>query len=50
MGCNCAGKRYTVFVLSFEDDREGGEYVSRTDAEIANVRKGGGGVIRQILK
>lgn len=52
MACNCGGKRRNskVFVLSYEDDRKGGEYASRTDAEIADVRKGGGGTIRQVQK
>lgn len=52
MGCNCGSKRPggTVFVLSYEDGRRGGEFASKTDAEIADVRRGGGGVIRQVQK
>ncbi|MFI7283453.1 hypothetical protein ACIBOV_24640 [Micromonospora chersina] len=52
MGCNCGGKRRasTVFVLTYGDGRQGGEYGSKTDAEIADVRKGGGGTIRMVQK
>ncbi|WP_165942591.1 hypothetical protein [Micromonospora sp. KC721] len=51
MGCNCGSKRRsTVFVLSYEDGRTGGEYTSKTAAEIADVQKGGGGTIRQVQK
>jgi hypothetical protein len=52
VGCNCGGKARgaTVWVLSYGDDRQGGEYASKTDAEIADVRKGGGGTIRQVRK
>ncbi|BCJ61563.1 hypothetical protein Jiend_49850 [Micromonospora endophytica] len=51
MGCNCGGKRRDiVFVLSYGDGREGGEYTSRVAAQIADVQRGGGGVIRQVRK
>lgn len=53
MGCNCGSKaKSTVYVLSYEDGsgRKGGQYASRTDAEIADVRNGGGGVIRPVAK
>lgn len=52
MGCNCGNKRRgsSVFVLSYGDGWQGGEYASKTDAEIADVRKGGGGTIRQVQK
>ncbi|MFE9959204.1 hypothetical protein [Micromonospora sp. NPDC005299] len=52
MGCNCGARRRggTVWVLSYGDGRQGGEYGSKTDAEIADVRKGGGGTIRQVQK
>lgn len=51
MGCNCGSKRRggTVFVLSYGDGRQGGEFTSRTDAEIADVKRGGG-TIRQVQK
>jgi len=52
MGCNCGSKRRgsTVFVLSYEDGRQGGEYGSKAEAEIADVRRGGGGTIRLVRK
>ncbi|MEV4814925.1 hypothetical protein [Micromonospora tulbaghiae] len=51
MGCNCGKRRVsTVFVLTYGDGRKGGEYGSKTDAEIADVRKGGGGTIRMVQK
>ncbi|MEU5931154.1 hypothetical protein [Micromonospora sp. NPDC047187] len=52
MGCKCGGKARggTVWVLSYEDGRAGGEFVSKTDAEIADVRKGGGGIVRQVQR
>ncbi|MBL6275329.1 hypothetical protein JMF97_04035 [Micromonospora fiedleri] len=51
MGCNCGSKaRRTVWVLSYEDGRAGGEYNSKTAAEVADVQKGGGGAIRQVRK
>ncbi|MFD0786583.1 hypothetical protein ACFQZ8_22010 [Micromonospora azadirachtae] len=51
MGCNCGGKRRsTVFVLSYGDGRQGGEFTSRTDAEIADVKRGGGGTIRKVQR
>ncbi|MDG4796916.1 hypothetical protein [Micromonospora sp. WMMD1082] len=51
MGCNCGSKaRRTVWVLSYEDNRTGGEYKSKTAAEVADVQKGGGGTIRQAQK
>ena len=49
MGCNCGQQRTaTVYVLAYEDGsgRKGGEFATRTDAEIADAQKGGGGVIR----
>ncbi|SCG15512.1 hypothetical protein GA0070610_1746 [Micromonospora echinofusca] len=52
MGCNCGSKARgaTVWVLSYGDGRRGGEYGSKTLAEVADVQKGGGGVIRQVQK
>lgn len=40
----------TVWMLSCGDDRSGGDYASKTDAEIAELRKGGGGTIRAVTK
>ena len=53
MGCNCGTRRTTtVYVLSYEDGsaRKGGEFQSRTDAQVADARNGGGGVIRPVRK
>ncbi|NLU77755.1 hypothetical protein HCA58_04955 [Micromonospora sp. HNM0581] len=51
MGCNCGSKaRRAVWVLSYEDGRAGGEYDSKTAAEVADVQKGGGGAIRQVRR
>ncbi|MBM0227970.1 hypothetical protein [Micromonospora sp. ATA51] len=53
MACGRCGARKagaTVWVLSYGDGRTGGEYASKTDAEIADVRKGGGGTVRQVQK
>lgn len=52
MHCNCGGKARTatVWVVSYDDGRKGGEYASKADAEIADVRKGGGGTIRRVQK
>ncbi|MEU0077631.1 hypothetical protein ABZY58_06930 [Micromonospora tulbaghiae] len=51
MGCNC-GEQWAsiVFVLTYGDGRQGGEYGSKADAEIADVRKGGGGTIRTVRR
>ncbi|MGI5151360.1 hypothetical protein ACQEVC_34190 [Plantactinospora sp. CA-294935] len=51
MGCNCGAKRQKrVYVLSYEDGsgRRSSEHTSKTDAVIADVRNGGGGVIRPV--
>lgn len=53
MGCNCGtNSTSTVYVLSYEDGsgRQGGEFATRTDAEIADARRGGGGVIRPVQR
>lgn len=51
MGCNCGTPRAaTVYVLTYDDGRTGGEFASRTDAEAADARRGGGGTIRRVQK
>ncbi|NES14579.1 MULTISPECIES: hypothetical protein [Micromonospora] len=52
MGCKCGGKKRSsiMFVLSYGDGRQGGEFASKTDAEIADVKRGGGGTIRQVQR
>lgn len=53
MGCGCGQpRRKRVYVLSYEDGsgREPSEHTSRVEAEIADVRNGGGGTIRAVEK
>ncbi|SCL70444.1 hypothetical protein GA0070606_5401 [Micromonospora citrea] len=53
MACGRCGARKvgaTVWVLSYEDGRQSGEFASKTDAEIADVKRGGGGTIRQVQR
>lgn len=51
MSCNCGNRRTaTVYVLTYDDGRTGGEFASRTDAEVADARRGGGGTIRRAQK
>lgn len=51
MSCNCGSRRNaTVYVLTYEDGRVGGEFASRTDAEVADARHGGSGTIRRAQK
>ncbi len=53
MGCGGGQKRKaTVYVLSFEDgsDRKSSEHATRTDADVANARAGGGGVVRPVQR
>lgn len=51
MGCNCGGKRKqlakaaTSFVLQMPDG-EKSEHQSRLDAEVHNIRAGGGGKVK----
>ncbi|MEW2477316.1 hypothetical protein AB0875_26345 [Micromonospora gifhornensis] len=51
-GLQCGARRRgaTVWVLSYGDGRQGGEYESKTDAEMADVRKGGGATTRLVKK
>ncbi|GIE28969.1 hypothetical protein Ait01nite_020140 [Actinoplanes italicus] len=53
MGCGCGQKRRTtVYVLSFEDGsgRASSEHATRTDADVANARAGGGGTVRPVQR
>jgi hypothetical protein len=53
MGCGCgAARRQTVWVVSYEDGsgRQSTEHTTKAAAEVADVRAGGGGVIRRVQK
>jgi hypothetical protein len=51
--CGCGGVRATtVWLLEYEDDeaRPSSAHATKTDAEIADIRNGGGGNIRPVSK
>ena len=52
-GCSCGANRTTtVWLLEYDDGsgREPSEHATKTDAEVADARKGGGGTIRPASK
>lgn len=51
-GCGCGtSRRNTVWLLEYEHaTKKSSEHATKTDAEIADARNGGGGTIRPVSK
>lgn len=51
-GCGCGTRRKTtVWLLEYEGNPESStEHATKTDAEVADARNGGGGTIRPVSK